>query len=100
MTRDPDVWKAPPFSPDALHVYGILDRRGRSMRIGPLRSATGLEPARLAAAINELHERGWVNIVWRRSPEYTGADQSRPLSDATRIVATRFGRWRFPQTPC
>ncbi len=95
---DADDWKAPPLSSTAIYVYAILDRRGRSMRMGPLRQEARLDDRTLSAAINELQERCWVRITWRKRPEHTDDDESRPMRDAHRITATRFGRMRYALT--
>lgn len=99
MTDNIDAWKAPPLSHNAVHVYAILDRRGRSMRVRPLQREAALDLPAFADAINELKERCWVYIIWRKPPEHTDADASRPMRDVDRILATKFGRIRFPQTP-
>lgn len=98
MTDDIDDWKCPPLSHNAVHIYAVLDRRGRSMRLHPLQREAGLDQPAFATAINELQERCWVYIIWRKRPEHTDADASRPMRDVERILATKFGRFRFPQT--
>jgi hypothetical protein len=83
----------PPFSREALYLFGFLRRHGGSMRLGPLLRHVGLDTNTLIAAINELSARHWIRIFWRKSAAAFG-DDDRPLTDIDRIATTRFGRWR------
>ena len=58
-------WRAPRLSRDAMQVMALLIRSGGGMRIGPLLRITRLPVDDLAAAVNELIERLWVETVWR-----------------------------------
>ena len=93
-TEDDDGPARPPSLP-ALRVMGLIARRGGTMRMAPLLDASKLSADELAEAVNELALRGWVRIVWR------GPDARRPeslpprLREVRRVVATRFGRWRY-----
>jgi hypothetical protein len=88
----------PPFSSTALYIFGRLLRRGGCMRIGPLLRDLKLDHTQFANAINELQERGWIRITWRkdgtRLPEHIPAR----FAPCKRITTTRFGRWRYPVT--
>jgi hypothetical protein len=54
-----------------------------------------MEQAILVDAINELVERRWLRIVWRKSARAAAAEgQSLRLADAERLVTTRWGRHR------
>jgi hypothetical protein len=89
---------APPFSSTALFIFGHLQRRGGSMRIAPLLRELKLDDTQFADATNELHERGWIKVTWRkdgaRLPEHIPAR----FAPCKRITTTRFGRWRYPVT--
>jgi hypothetical protein len=93
-----DDWRIPPLSRNAVYVYGILDRRGRCMRVRPLMQQARLDGHAFADAVNELQTRCWVTITWRKRPEHTDHDESRPPCDAEHITATKYGRMRYPQT--
>ncbi len=86
------------FSSNALHVFGVLARRGGLMRIYPLLRSTGLAPDALAGAVNELAERGWVKTEWRHPRARLPADLPDRFREVDRVTTTAFGRWRYPVT--
>jgi hypothetical protein len=93
-----DSWLPPPFSRDALFVFGLLDRHGGTMRVLPLLQASHLQPAELADAVNELMARGWVKIVWRHPRARLPDGLPERFRKVERVTTTAFGRWRFPVT--
>jgi hypothetical protein len=48
-----DPWQAPPFSRDALYIFGLLDRRGGTMRIALCCTQSRACRPMSAAAVNE-----------------------------------------------
>jgi hypothetical protein len=90
-----DEWEIPRFSNDAIAILGDIRRHGGSMRIGPLFRRSGLGWEAFAAAVNELQERRWVKVNWRRRPRAAIPERCR---EADRVTSTRFGRWRYAVT--
>jgi hypothetical protein len=84
----------PPFVKTAL--MWLLARHGGSLRIGPLHSHANLPVEELCAALNELAERRWVEVTWRRTPCGRLPERLRPVE---RITITRFGRRRMMPLP-
>src|SRR5436190_1261174 len=73
-------------------IMWALVRRGGSLRIGPLLKVSGLSVDHICALLNELAERSWLRIAWRRTPLLSVPE---PLRYVDRITATRFGRSRM-----
>jgi 8-oxo-dGTP pyrophosphatase MutT (NUDIX family) len=97
MTHEPTP--AEPFASEAPHrVLCCLSRHGGSMRIGPLVRHCSLDGDGLVEAINELYERRWVNISWRKARATMPPDLPNRLRRVERITTTRFGRWRHSVT--
>jgi len=94
-----DEWEIPRFSQPALAVLDKLHEHGWSMRIVPLFRSSALDWPAFAAALGELHQRGWVRIAWRRQPR-THLPSGVPVrcGQIDRIVASRHGRWRYLAT--
>jgi hypothetical protein len=69
------------------------------MRVVPLFQRSRLDWDAFTAAVDELHERRWVKIAWRRRP-HTRRPPGMPERNtrADRITATRFARWRYIAT--
>jgi len=83
----------------ARHVFAYLRSRGGSMRLGPLLCGLAMDERAFVEAINELNERYWINIVWRRAnPGTSGDEESRPLAEVHRLCTTRFGRKTYRAT--
>jgi hypothetical protein len=82
----------------ARFLFAYLYRRGGSMRLGPMLRHLRMEPGDLVAAVNELAERYWITIVWRKAPAGTPDDEPRPFTDVHRLVTTRFGRRKYRTT--
>jgi hypothetical protein len=93
-----DPWQAPPFSRDALYVFGLLDRRGGTMRIGPLLQQSRMSCDALVAAVNELAERSWVKVAWRHPRARLPDGLPERFREVERVTTTAFGRWRYPVT--
>ena len=94
MTQDPmHGWHA---SREARYVFAYLLRRGGSLRLGPLLRGLRMEPRIFAEAANELCERYWITIVWRKAA--TPDDEPRALADIDRLCTTRFGRRKYRST--
>ncbi len=68
------------------------------MRIGPLLRWSGLEPDDLAAAVNELSQRCWVEVAWRTPRSRLPEGLPDRFREVERVTTTRFGRWRYPVT--
>ncbi len=92
-----DDWRPTPPSWAAMSLMGLLVRRTGSMRMEKLVPACGLSNADIVAALNELHERYWIDIVLRS--ERAGRRQSLPenFRDIRRVVTTRCGRMFYPR---
>jgi hypothetical protein len=88
----------PNCSPAARSLFAYIYCRGGLMRIRPLTRRISMEPGVFADAVNELSERGWLNIVWRRAVRIEPSEESRPQTDVDRLVTTRWGRHRFRST--
>jgi hypothetical protein len=86
------------LSSRALYVFGVVARRGGLMRIRPLLQNAGLPPEALADAVNELMQRGWVRIGWRRPRARLPSGLPERFREVDRIATTAFGRWRYPAT--
>lgn len=96
---DDKPWRAPRLSPDAMQIMALLLGRGGGMRIGPLLRISRLPPDAVVAAVNELIERLWVDVVWlsddaRRSDALPGR-----VRNARRIATTHTGRHCYPYIP-
>ena len=89
---------APPFSSTALYVFGHLQRRGGSMRIAPLLRELKLQDNQFADATNELQERGWIRVTWRKDGARLPDNVPARFASCKRITTTRFGRWRYTVT--
>jgi hypothetical protein len=85
-------------SHEALSIFGYLHRRGGSMRLGPMLRHLRMEPGPFIEAVNDLNERCWIRIVWRRPPPGAPDDEARPLTDVYRLCTTRFGRLKYRTT--
>jgi len=96
MTDDPLA--SPEPSGAARYVFAYLHRRGGSQRLGPLLSGLRMDERSFIAAVTELEERYWINIVWHKAPPGTPDDQLRPLADIHRLCTTRFGRRKYRAT--
>ena len=96
MRNEP--YSAPPFSSTALYIFSRLLRRGGSMRIGPLLRDLKLDDSQFADATNELHERGWIRVTWRKDGAPLPDNIPARFARCKRITTTRFGRWRYPVT--
>jgi hypothetical protein len=69
------------------------------MRIVPLFRSSALDWQTFAAALEELHERRWVKIAWRRRPRSDlppGVPER--CGEIDRIIGSRHGRWRYLAT--
>jgi hypothetical protein len=101
---DSDDTLIPPFSRIALALFAHISRHGGSVRIAPLLRDFRSSPDDIAAAVNELADRCWVKVIWR--PARTGEGRRRRprtslpkrFRKVERIVATRFGRYRYSVT--
>ena len=85
---------APPFSSTALYIFGRLLRRGGSMRIGPLLRDLKLDDTQFADATNELQERGWIRVTWRKDgapPSREHPGPFRPRANASPPPASAAG---------
>jgi hypothetical protein len=96
---DDNPWRAPRLSPDAMRVMDLLLPRGGGMRVAPLLQAAGIPPDDLAAAINELLERSWIDVVWRGPEAHRPARLPERFRKARRIATTRTGRHCHPFLP-
>jgi hypothetical protein len=74
------------------NVMWALARHGGSLRIGPLLKLSGLSVDDLCAVLNELAQRRWLKVAWRRNPCLRLPER---LARVDRVTATRFGRSRM-----
>jgi hypothetical protein len=93
-----DDRRPPPLSQHARHVFGLLAHRSGTMRIGPLVAAAGLSCDELATAVNELAERCWVKVTWRRPRVRLPPGVPERWREVERVTSTAFGRWRYSVT--
>ena len=96
MTHEPPDY--PHGSPAARSLFAYIHRRGGAMRIKPLLRRIAMEQPVFADAVNELVERGWIRIAWRKSARITPGEESRPYTDIDRLTTTRWGRYRYRST--
>jgi hypothetical protein len=96
MTENPTQVAA--FASQARHVLACLKRHGGSVRIGPLVRHCGLDLDALAAAVNELAERRWVKISFRKPRKVMPPDLPERCRAVDRVTTTRYGRWRYSVT--
>src|SRR5262245_8933170 len=94
-----DEWEIPRFSKAAITVLGKLHAHGWSMRIVPLFRHCALDRETFTTALAELIERRWVKVVARRRPRAVPPPgEPERCGRIDRIVASRFGRWRYLAT--
>jgi hypothetical protein len=98
MARDDPMFG--PYGRDATRearaVFTALTRRGGSIRVASLLRRFAPEQQRvLFEAIDELRDRYWITIAWRKAPPGLPEDAPRPLSNIDRLVSTRFGRRKY-----
>ena len=98
MNEMPEDEDPQPFPKSALHVFGLIRRRGGCMRIVPLLDVSGLLPDELAHTVNALAGRGWVEVTWRRPRTCLPHGCPERFREVECITITRFGRWRYPRT--
>jgi hypothetical protein len=100
MTPDPthDPLYGRHASREARYVFAYLRTRGGSMRLRPLLRHLRIEPGAFIAAVNELAERYWITVVWRKAPEDAPDDEPRHYTDIDRLCTTRFGRRKYRTT--
>jgi hypothetical protein len=96
MTHDP--MDSPHASRDARYIFSYLHRRGGTMRLRVMLRHLRMEPAALVAAVNELAERYWITVVWRKEASAPPEDAPRPFTDVARLCTTRFGRRKYRTT--
>jgi hypothetical protein len=82
-------------SREARCVFAYLDRRGGSMRLGPLLRGLGMDQGIVGDAVIELSERYWITVVWRKAAPGPADEDARPLTDIYRLCTTRFGRRKY-----
>jgi hypothetical protein len=95
---DLDDRRPPPPSRNARYLFGFLLRHTGSMRIAPLLRASALAPDDLAAAIDELSERCWLEVTWRGPGALSRPGLPDRFRTVDRVATTRFGRWRYART--
>ena len=98
MTSPHDDWRPVAPSWHAMSLMGLMLRRGGgAMRMGPLLKRCGFANAELVVALNELHERLWIDIHTRgpgaRQPESLPEN----LRHVRRITTTHCGRMFYPR---
>ncbi|HEY1243722.1 MAG TPA: hypothetical protein VGF29_02730 [Hyphomicrobiaceae bacterium] len=85
-------------SREARCVFAYLHRRGGSVRLGPLLRGLAMDQRVVLDALNDLSERYWITVVWRKAPPGTAHEDSRPFGDVYRLCTTRFGRRKYRTT--
>ena len=97
-----DLPPSPHPSREARYLFGYLRRRGGSLRLAPLLRGLAMDARAFADAVNDLNERYWITIVWRKAPPTAPQDlpdaEPRPLADVHRLCTTRFGRHKHRAT--
>ena len=88
-TRDPRH----PFSGAALAIMKRLAQHGGSLRIAALAREVALPCDNLCEALNDLAQRRWLRVTWRRVPH---AALPARLRNSQRVTLTRLGRARLP----
>lgn len=96
MTHNP--MDSPHASGQARCVFAYIHRRGGTVRLGPLLRGLGMDRRIFVDALNELCERYWITIVWRKAANVTPDDEPRPFTDIDRLCTTRFGRKKYRTT--
>lgn len=84
-----------PLSTMARGFFSYLNRRGGSVRIGPLLRHGGLNADQLVAAANELANRRMVTIIWRAPRARMPEGLPERFREVERICTTRWGRHRY-----
>jgi hypothetical protein len=82
-------------SHEARCVFAYLHRRGGSIRLGPLLRGLGMDQRIVVNALNDLKERYWIIIVWRKAATGSADEDTRPLAEIDRVCTTRFGRRKY-----
>lgn len=99
VRMDENPWRAPRLSTDAMLLMALLLRHGGGMRIGPLLRISRLTADQLAAAVNELIERLWIEAVWLSDHARRSDVLPERLRDVRRIVTNSNGRHCYRYTP-
>jgi hypothetical protein len=101
-TPDPRDAPEPPESllptREGMQIMRLLDKHGNSMRLKPLLRALDMDTGAFVAAANDLKERYWITLVWRKAPPGMGEVESRPHTEIDRLVVTWFGRLKYRKT--
>jgi len=82
-----------PYSVSALVIMKRLARHGGCLRIASLASEAALPCDELCETLNDLAERRWLRVTWRRTPH---AALPARVRDVRRVTLTRLGRARLP----
>jgi hypothetical protein len=94
-----DTWRAELLPVDSMRIMQMLVRRGGGLRMRALIALSGMSADQLLVALRALHERLWIEIVWRSNE--AGQDTSLPerFREVRRIATTHTGRHCFPYLP-
>ena len=81
-------------SPAALMLYRYICRYGGSIRMRTILRRAEDEAVREAVcvALDELAERYWIRLAWRKQAVDPAPGAPRPLDDIDRLTATRLGK--------
>ena len=82
-----------PYSNAALLIMKRLARHGGCLRIAALAREAALPCDELCETLNDLAQRCWLKVTWRRLPH---AALPARLRNAERVTLTRLGRARLP----
>ena len=83
---------------EGMQIMRLLDKHGNSMRLKPLLRSLDMDTRVFIDAVNDLKERYWISIEWRKAPPGAKEVERRPHTDIDRLVVTWFGRFKYRKT--
>jgi hypothetical protein len=98
MSNDLDPMHGLHPTREARYLFAYVLHRGGSLRLRPLVRALGMDERAFADAVNDLVERYWIRIVWRKAALAAPEDEPPALADIDRLTTTRFGRRKYRST--
>jgi hypothetical protein len=98
MTHDLDPLHGMHPSREARYLFAHVLRRGGSLRLRPLLRTLGMDERAFVDALNDLADRFWIRIVWRKAALARPEDDFFELADIERLTTTRYGRKKYRST--
>ncbi len=68
------------------------------MRIAPLYRRVALAEEAFFPALNELIQRRWVHVAWRKPRSLMPPGLPERCREVERVTLSRYGRWRYAAT--